>query len=74
MDGPSGGCQCLSPVPGPGVEVVQDPGWDNHTIIISFSNVLFLRKKRRENQARLFGLDSACNGEEPKASRQEVTS
>ena len=24
----------MSPVPGPGVEVVQDPDWDNHTIII----------------------------------------
>ena len=43
-------------------------------IAVSFKNVLYLRKKRRMDQAEVSGPDSACKGEEPNSSEQEAVS
>ena len=40
----------------------------------SFKNVLYLRKKRRTDQAEVSEPDSACKGEELNSSEQEAVS
>lgn len=62
------------PVAGREVEMAQEQAGIAVAIVVSFKNVLYLRKKRRTDQAEVSEPDSACKGEELNSSEQEAVS